>query len=111
MSYSVALVFFHVSLQFHRKSAIELTRGGVVSHSNIVPRGLRRAKKDRQTLMFGGVGTGARWALKQMLHLLLVIKLLTFNAISWQTCDPHRIKKTTEHAPNGVPKYDEHDRD
>lgn len=46
-----------------------------------------------------------------MLHLLLVIKLVTVNAISWQTCDPHRIKKTTVHAPNGVPKHDKHDRD
>lgn len=46
-----------------------------------------------------------------MLHLLLVIKLVTVNAISWQTCDPHRIKKTTVHAPNRVPKHDKHDRD
>lgn len=30
-----------------------------------------------------------------MLHLLLVIKLVTYrpNAISWQTCDPHHIGK------------------
>lgn len=45
-----------------------------------------------------------------MLHLLLVIKLVTVNAISWQTCDPHHIKKTTAHAQNIVSKYDDHDR-
>lgn len=33
-----------------------------------------------------------------MLHLLLVIKLATDNAISWQTCDLHRTKNTTIHA-------------
>lgn len=64
MSYSVALIFFHVSLQLHRKSVIKSTRGGVLSHSNIVQRGLRRAKKDRQTdrqtlINVGGGGTGA----------------------------------------------------
>lgn len=65
MSYSVALIVFHVCLQFHRKSAIKLTRGGVVSHSNFAQQGLRRAKKDRQTLKnVGWCRDWGRWALK-----------------------------------------------
>lgn len=32
-----------------------------------------------------------------MLHLLLVIKHVTVNAISWQTCDPHRMEKKQQH--------------
>lgn len=52
VSYSVVLIFFHVSLQFHRKSAIQLTGGGVVSHSKVGQQGLRRAKKDRQTMKY-----------------------------------------------------------
>lgn len=55
MSYSVALIFFHVSLQFHRKSAIKLMRGGVVSHSNIVQQVLRRTDTEK-CLMVSGLG-------------------------------------------------------
>lgn len=39
-----------------------------------------------------------------MLHLLLVLKLVTGNANSWQTCDPRRTEKTN--AKNGVDKND-----
>lgn len=54
---SVALIFFHVGLQFHRKFAIK-------SRSNIVQQGLRRAKKDRQTLINWWWWDWGRWALE-----------------------------------------------
>lgn len=48
MKSCVALLFFHISLQFHIKSVRYLTRGGVATHSNVVLQRLRSAKKGQR---------------------------------------------------------------
>lgn len=56
MSYSVALVLCPVSLQGHRISAIQLTRSGEVSRSNIVQWGQTDMETCLVVLGLGQVG-------------------------------------------------------